>query len=157
MFSLKTKRRITVAALVPMIVVGAATPALAVIGLPYAYTITYISGGSHGVTSDKFYTNASGDICVSAHFKVKKMTDGGAWPDRRYTVKLYRVDTFGDELKKTVTWYAAQSTTSYSTDETCWYDLAAHSDYKLRWQKVTFDTGTLDGYGRIGVTAGDVW
>ena len=88
---------------------------------------------------------------------MKKLTDGGAWPDRRYTVKLYRVDTFGDELKKTVTWYAAQSQSTYSSNSVCWTDLAAHSDYKLRWQKVTFATGTLNGYGRIGVRSSDVW
>lgn len=120
------------------------------VGLPYNYTVTYISGGSGGVRTPSFYTNSTGKICVSANFKVRTNKQNGDTPDRRYRVELYREDTFGDERVRDITWYAG--VTSYSYNKTCWTGLADNSDYHVRFKKTVYDSGTLKGYGTVSYT-----
>ena len=68
------------------------------VGLPYTFTIDYISGGSTGVNTPSFYTNSTGKICIDPNLYVKTNADGGSqYNDNRYKALMYHNETFGDQ------------------------------------------------------------
>ena len=84
------RRRLALVSIATVATMGImAQPALADVGLPYKFTIKYISGGDNGVDSPDFSSNSSGKICVDPNLKRTQDAYADGANDGRFLIQLW--------------------------------------------------------------------
>ena len=91
------RRRVSLVIAATAISIGlTAQAALANVGVPYTFNITYISGGDDGVATPNMTSNASGEFCVNPALYRKTDAGSDAPNDDRFLIQLWQSNTLSD-------------------------------------------------------------